>query len=225
MDISLKRITAFVIDIVIVTLIYAAINLLPIDPYRDEYKSAYDKYTELVKENQDGSADIEEELISLNYDVYKYKTYSSLISVGVFILYFGVLQFLLKGQTFGKKLMKIKVVSSNEKDVSIFRYILRIIVLNNIWLSLINTGAVYVCKGIKFYYVTYVISMISFLLYMMNIIMIMFRKDSRGLHDFVASTKVIDVKSTSSEEVEEQVKKESIKEKAMKKEKQKNEMN
>ena len=114
--------------------------------------------------------------------------------------------------------MKLKVVSNSDKDVNIWKYILRIIVLNNIWLSLLNTGAVYIFKGVNFYYVTYVISMLSSLIYMMNLIMIMFRKDNRGLHDFVAGTKVVETNVTNVEiEPVEKVKKETIKEKAEKK--------
>ena len=221
MDTSLKRIVAFVIDIVIISLVFKVVNLLPIDPYKDDYNNAYSKYSEVLKDSQEGSTDVKDELISLNYEVYKYKTYSSLISASIFVLYFGVLQYILKGQTVGKKIMKLRVVSTNNKDVTILRYILRIIVLNNIWLALLNTGAVYIFDGIKFYYVTYVISFVSSLVYMMNLIMIMFRKDNRGIHDFVASTKVevIDVKDTPSEDNKVQVKKESIKAKADKKEK------
>lgn len=209
MDTSLKRILAFVIDIVIISILFKVIYLLPIDPYKDDYNDAYSKYSEALKDSQDGSVDVKDELISLNYEVYKYKTYSSLISASMFVLYFGVLQYALKGQTVGKKIMKLKVVSTNNKNITILRYILRIIVLNNIWLALLNTGAVYVFDGIKFYYVTYVISFVSSLIYMMNLIMIMFRKDGRGLHDIVASTKVIefDVKSNTTEESQLQVKK------------------
>ncbi len=218
MDTSLKRIIAFVIDIVIISLIFRVVSILPIDPYKEKYNETYKKYTEVVEDNKEVSDENKDEIIELNYEVYKYRTYSSIISASIFVLYFGVLQYALKGQTIGKKLMKIKVESSNDKKVTIWKYILRIIVLNNIWLSLLNTGAVYIFKDVNFYYVTYVISMISSLLYMMNLIMIMFRNDNRGLHDFVAGTKVVETNVTSVEiEPIEKDKKKTIKEKAEKK--------
>mgnify|MGYP004560978885 FL=1 len=218
MDTSLKRIIAFVIDIVIISLIFRVVSILPIDPYKEKYNETYKKYTEVVEDNKEVSDENKDEIIELNYEVYKYRTYSSIISASIFVLYFGVLQYALKGQTVGKKLMKIKVESSNDKKVTIWKYILRIIVLNNIWLSLLNTGAVYIFKDVNFYYVTYVISMISSLLYMMNLIMIMFRNDNRGIHDFVAGTKVVETNVTSVEiEPIEKDKKETVKEKAEKK--------
>ena len=213
MDTSLKRIIAFVIDIVIVSLVVSLINLLPLDPYKDKYKDAYEKYNEVVqKSTEDEKNDHKDEIIELNYEVYKYRTYSSMFSAAALILYFGVLPLVMNGQTLGKKIMKLRVVSNNEKKLNFWKYLIRIVILNNIWLSLINVGAVYVVSGVKFYYVTYVISMLSSLIYMLNLIMVMFRKDNRGLHDMVAGTKVILVSNDVVESVEE-VKKDGIKEK------------
>lgn len=214
MDTSLKRIIAFVIDIVIVSLVVSLINLLPLDPYKDKYKDAYEKYNEVVqKSTEDEKNDYKDEIIELNYEVYKYRTYSSMFSATALILYFGVLPLVMNGQTLGKKIMKLRVVSNNEKKLNFWKYLIRIVILNNIWLSLINIGAVYVVNGVKFYYVTYVISMLSSLIYMLNLIMVMFRKDNRGLHDMVAGTKVIEVSNDVVVESVEEVKKDGIKEK------------
>lgn len=214
MDTSLKRIIAFVIDIVIVSLVVSLINLLPLDPYKDKYKDAYEKYNEVVqKSTEDEKNDYKDEIIELNYEVYKYRTYSSMFSATSLILYFGVLPLVMNGQTLGKKIMKLRVISNNEKKLNFWKYLIRIVILNNIWLSLINIGAVYVVSGVKFYYVTYVISMLSSLIYMLNLIMVMFRKDNRGLHDMVAGTKVIEVSNDVVVESVEEVKKNGIKEK------------
>lgn len=214
MDTSLKRIIAFVIDIVIVSLVVSLINLLPLDPYKDKYKDAYEKYNEVVqKSTEDEKNDYKDEIIELNYEVYKYRTYSSMFSATALILYFGVLPLVMNGQTLGKKITKLRVVSNNEKKLNFWKYLIRIVILNNIWLSLINIGAVYVVSGVKFYYVTYVISMLSSLIYMLNLIMVMFRKDNRGLHDMVAGTKVIEVSNDVVVESVEEVKKNGIKEK------------
>lgn len=214
MDTSLKRIIAFVIDIVIVSLVVSLINLLPLDPYKDKYKDAYEKYNEVVqKSTEDEKNDYKNEIIELNYEVYKYRTYSSMFSATALILYFGVLPLVMNGQTLGKKIMKLRVISNNEKKLNFWKYLIRIVILNNIWLSLINVGAVYVVSGVKFYYVTYVISMLSSLIYMLNLIMVMFRKDNRGLHDMVAGTKVIEVSNDVVVESVEEVKKDGIKEK------------
>lgn len=188
MDNSFKRIIAYVIDIVISSLILATIMLLPIDPYKEKYNEAYKEYSNLASKTEVSNKD---ELIELNYEVYKYKTFSNIYGAAVILIYFGVIQYALKGQTIGKKIMKLRVVANKDKKLKIWNYLLRIIILNNVLFTLINTVAVYLTKGLTFYYITYIISTLTSLMYMLNLMMIMFRRDGRGIHDYIAGTKVI----------------------------------
>ena len=140
MDLVLKRVMAYVIDVLIVTLLMSFIvSQNFINPYIDEYMDSYNEYTELVQKAQDGEIDTDteeykEKTIALNYEVSKYKVVSSSITVVGMILYFVVLQWALKGQTLGKKLMKIRVVANKEgKELNIGNYFLRSLILNNIY--------------------------------------------------------------------------------------------
>lgn len=162
--------------------------LLPIDPYKEKYNEAYKEYSNLASKTEVSNKD---ELIELNYEVYKYKTFSNIYGAAVILIYFGVIQYALKGQTIGKKIMKLRVVANKDKKLKIWNYLLRIIILNNVLFTLINTVAVYLTKGLTFYYITYIISTLTSLMYMLNLMMIMFRRDGRGIHDYIAGTKVI----------------------------------
>lgn len=188
MDISIKRIVAFAIDIVIVSLVLVILtSVFSIDPYYDKYQSTYDEYSELVKKESDVSKD---ESINLNYDLYKYRTVNNGLSIVILVLYFGVLQMLMKGQTLGKKMMNIKVVSNKDKNLHFGNYLVRCVILNNIIFLLSTIILVYVTSGKPFYYAVYIISLMESLLYMINIFFIVFKSDNRGIHDMIAGTKV-----------------------------------
>lgn len=188
MDISIKRIVAFAIDIVIVSLVLVILtSVFSIDPYYDKYQSTYDEYSELVKKESDVSKD---ELINLNYDLYKYRTVNNGLSIVILVLYFGVLQMVMKGQTLGKKMMNIKVVSNKDKNLHFGNYLVRCVILNNIIFLLSTIILVYVTSGKPFYYAVYIISLMESLLYMINIFFIVFKSDNRGIHDMIAGTKV-----------------------------------
>ncbi len=187
MDISLKRIIAFVIDIFLLTcLLTLFIKVTNVDPYYEEYRNTNNTYLEEVKKS-----DNKDYLMALNYDLYKYKVVSSSLSIGCLILYFGIFQFVNKGQTIGKKIMKIKIVSNNQKKLNIGNYLIRTVILTNIVFTLLNTILVYFLSVNSFYYVVYVCSLLSSLVYIINIFMITLRKDNRGLHDILANTKVV----------------------------------
>lgn len=187
MDISLKRIIAYVIDIVLLTLILTVfVRITHIDPYLNDYEKTNETYLEEIKKENN-----KDTIISLNYDLYKYKVVSNGLSVVFLIGYFGVFQMLNKGQTVGKKLMKIKVVSNNNKKLTFINYLIRIVILNNIVFTILNIVLVYVLKENTFYYTTYICSLLSSLVYLVNIMMVILKRDNRGLHDMLANTKVV----------------------------------
>lgn len=219
MDTCLKRIVAYIIDILIVTVVVSAISMIPrIDPYKKDYEKAYNEYLDIVSDAQnENSVDYKDRIIELNYDIYKYRVVSNIISVISLVGYFGILQMVMNGQTVGKKVLKIKVVSNNGKKLNFGNYFLRTLILNNIFFTVINMIAVYILKGSNFYYFTYIVNMLQSTIYMILIIMMVLRKDNRGLHDLLAGTKVIDVGSEDVTIMEE--KKETIKEKAERKSK------
>lgn len=196
MDSVLKRIVAFVIDILIVTSVVTIVtDWTNIDPYKDEYQSAYDEYLEVVENYEDmDESEYTDTIIALNYDLYKYRVVSSSISVLCLVLYFGVLQLVMNGQTLGKKIMNLQVVSNKDKKLNFGNYLLRVIILNNIVFTILSLIAVYIWSGEAFYYVTYGISLVQSTVYMLNVLFMVLRRDNRALHDIVAGTKVIDLK-------------------------------
>ena len=62
---------------------------------------------------------------------------NTIITLVTTLLYFGILQYILKGQTIGKKIMKLKITSATDKKINIINYILRSLVINNIFLNTI----------------------------------------------------------------------------------------
>lgn len=200
MDIVLKRVMAYIIDVLIFSIVLTPIiNWSVINPYIDEYTENYSEYTELVEQANAGEIDTEtdeykDKIVDLNYNINKYKVISSSISVVGFILYFAVLQWALKGQTIGKKIMKIRVVANKEdKKLNVGNYILRSLILNNIIFSIILIIGVYIFKAPGYYTLSMVVSYLQLLVMSLIMLMVVLRKDFRGLHDFVAGTKVIDL--------------------------------
>ena len=200
MDIVLKRVMAYIIDVLIFSIVLTPIiNWSVINPYIDEYTENYSEYTELIEQANAGEIDTEadeykDKIVDLNYNINKYKVISSSISVAGFLLYFAVLQWALKGQTIGKKIMKIRVVANKEdKKLNVGNYILRSLILNNIIFSIILIIGVYIFKAPGYYTLSMVVSYLQLLVMSLIMLMVVLRKDYRGLHDFVAGTKVIDL--------------------------------
>lgn len=200
MDLVLKRIMAYIIDILIVSIVVSLfVGQSFINPYIDEYDKYYSEYMDLYQQVQDGEVDTEtdeykDNVIELSYNVNKYKVVSSSISLVATFLYFAIVQWAMNGQTLGKKIMKIRVVANKEdRKLNVGNYMLRSIILNNVIFSIMLIVGVYVFKANVYYNFMSVVSYLQLLVTTIIMLMVVLRKDFRGLHDFVAGTKVIDL--------------------------------
>ena len=125
---------------------------------------------------------------------------NSVITLVCTLLYFGILQYFLKGQTLGKKLLKLRVVSSNDKKINIFNYLLRTLIVNEVLLNGISIIFIAFASKSVYTQADNVIKVIISVVEAVIIFLILTREDQRGLHDLLFNTKVI-----STEQIKEEV--------------------
>ena len=196
MDISLKRILAYVIDTIFIVLITTLINNITfINPKLNDYNKHYDEYIKIQEDYKNKEIDKDKydiEIKEYNYILTKEGLISSIITISSLIIYFSILPYFLKGQTLGKKALHIKIVSNKDKQLNIGNYLLRMVILNNIIFRILNVSGVYFLNKNSFYIYSSVISYIESLIETIIIFMVILRKDNRGLHDMISGTKVIE---------------------------------
>lgn len=217
MDTVLKRVLAYIIDIFIVSIVASIILLIPgINKYQDEYNEAYETYLSSV--SSEGSNQLtESESKQLTYDLNKYGTISTVVNISLTLIYFVIIQDKLKGQTLGKKLMKLQVVSNSDKKINMLNYLIRAIILCSIIFNIVNIILVHLLNYNSYYNSYMVLSIVQEFVSVVICLMVVLRSDGRGVHDMLSGTKVIDLNPVvKEEEPTEEVKpvKSSIKEKA-----------
>jgi len=134
------------------------------------------------------------------------------------LLYFGVLQYFLKGQTVGKKLLKLQVVSATDKKLNVFNYLLRSLIINDILLNTIGTIFLIVASKKVYTQADNIITTLISIVEAVIIFTVITRQDARGLHDLLFGTKVISTVETAKKEEEKVIEvKEEVKETPKKK--------
>ena len=139
----------------------------------------------------------------LAYKIAKNSSISSAIYIIVTILYFGIFNLVTDGQTLGKKIFKLKIVSSDDGKPNIVSYLIRSVLLYNTIYYLVSLIGIYTLNKENYYLVTNIVYQIQYYIQIIIICMVMLRTDGRGLHDILAKTKVIsinDIKDGLSEE-------------------------
>lgn len=157
------------------------------DEYEDK-KISKGEYNDIVEEVNEEFDEIAKDYI---YILSKKGISNSIITLTCTLVYFGVIQYFLKGETIGKKLFKLKVVSANNKKLNILNYLLRSLIINDILLNTI--GILFLAFATKAVYlkadslITTLVSVVEAVI----IFLVLTREDQRGLHDLLFNTKVI----------------------------------
>lgn len=188
----IQRLGAIVIDLLLLMCISSIITTVTVD--MDNYQKLSEELTSVENQYLDGEIaprTYVNKAIDINYDISRETGLSTIIMIAVYILYFIIFQFKKKGQTLGKKIMKIKVVSNDEKTLTINQVAIRALIINCILadllvlaVSILGTKNVYMVGLLT-------VEFIQYILLFVIAIMVLSRKDKRGLHDVITNTKVI----------------------------------
>ena len=183
-----KRIFAYMIDYFIILLVLSFITA-NINVGSD----ITEKVNNLTNEYKNGNITIEEyneEVLPLNYELTKRKLPVNVITCVIIIGYYIVFAYFNKGQTLGKKICKIRVVNDKGERASIWNILIRSLFIYGIT-TLYSLISINFLDIESFNYSVSVVSVIESLFIVISLLMMLYKKDGRGLHDIIAKTKVI----------------------------------
>ena len=126
------------------------------------------------------------------YDYQKENALESGISVALTIAYFVVFQYMNKGQTIGKKILNIRVVDKNtQKPISILKGLLRSFIVFSILSGTLSILFLYIINENSYFIPYSILLFIEGIFTLITIMLVLYKKDGRGLHDIMANTIVI----------------------------------
>lgn len=188
-----RRIGAYIIDSLLIALllaIFAKIPLISMDS--DKYYNTYEEYLEVLQEKTASGETISQELIAeYQYNLAKNSINTTVVNLVFSAFYFIVFQFLNKGQTLGKKLLKIKVVNKENENPNILQMLIHGGIAYSIFATTITVLLFFLASKKVYIGVINYVQLLDMGLVFATIIMMLFRKDERGLHNILAGTKVI----------------------------------
>lgn len=188
-----QRFGAFVIDFMIVFFVVSLIASMFIDQKATDslVSQSNNLMNNYVNEKIDTNSFISQYSV-LSYKIARNNGGLSLTMIVVNVLYFIVFQLYNKGQTIGKSLFKIRVVS-NDGELEMNQMLFRGLIANSILMELISFAIMLFCKNDVYFYSVGIIEIMQYLIMFVSMIMILNHKDGRALHDKVVNTSVIRV--------------------------------
>ena len=187
-----QRFIAFLLDIFILSSIaslisYPFLDAKSIDKLNKNSSEVIEKYTT-------GEIDMDtyvDEVKGISYQLSQKQGVVSLVTLFLAVLYFIVYQYYNNGQTIGKNLMKIKVVSSTDKEITMNSFIFRSLIVNSILVDMISFAIVIFGNETAYFYGVAICGIIKYTLLLICGFMVMWSKSGLGLHDRIAHTTVV----------------------------------
>ena len=187
-----QRVLAFLIDLVLLSMITSLITMFI--PMNDTATKLYEEQNRVLEDYVAGNVPMEEyvnQLIDLGYDISKQTVIISIVGVVISLLYYVVYPCYNNGQTFGKKLMKIKIKKTNDKELSMNDLLIRSMINNSVLVSIINVILVLFLSKDLYLSTSSLVGVIQYIVLIISLIMIAFTKNAQGLHDKVVHTEVV----------------------------------
>lgn len=204
-----KRICAYIIDIAIVSFILFLFSKIEIlNPNIDKINSIqneYEKYIETVaKKDADVTKLLKDDKVqNYIYELAKLQVPTSILNVVITFGYFVVFQFFNKGQTIGKKFMKIRVKSTKGDKLSFMQVFGRSLLINEILVSILIIIFVSCLSQSVYFNARKILELIDMVIVYGSLGFMMFRSDGCGIHDLLVHTCVVNEDEVVNEEVEE----------------------
>ena len=186
-----KRLSAYFIDIMFVSIVAGIISA---GFSSTRYQKAYEEYENLMEQYTNMQITVGEYVDKVGpviYDMQESSVIVTVITVTLSIAYFIVFQYLNKGQTLGKRMLRLKVCEKG-KDPSLKAIIIRTIIIDSILSGTFGIILLYILNKNNYYFGYSIVSMLEMTFVFVSALFILYRKDKLGLHDIMAHTEVID---------------------------------
>lgn len=166
-----------------------------------EYRTVFDDVKPNTNISKDFIDNIHENIKDTYMDIYSSQLfeiahesrYQSIISIIIYLLYFGLVQYLLKGQTIFKRIFKIKVVNNKDinKRIPLWKFIIRALLVCDIIFTIADLIAISNLQLNNYLTFNTYLGNIRFFYEVIFIMFLMLRDDQRSVHDLILNTKVI----------------------------------
>lgn len=192
-----KRVLAYIVDSIVVSLIVSLISMIGfLNPTIEKYNKTYEEYQQfnndiLASEEEINTKELMEKSSEYYYKLQKYSLSTNIIEIFCLIGYFVIFNITTQGQTLGKKLFKIKIVP-NKCKINWKNYLLRMLILNSTWITILTCILLFVLPAYNFYITSMIITYLGYAVLIVDVLMMLFRRDERSLHDILSNTKVVE---------------------------------
>ncbi|MBR4262438.1 MAG: RDD family protein [Bacilli bacterium] len=150
-----------------------------------------DKLIETINSKKLSEEEFDKRTNNLFYKLQRFSTFKYVMMVIITYLYLVLFQGFTRGKTLGKKIMRVRVSSKDDKDVTYKQLAIRTLFLGNVIYYSLNAILPWTIDKNVYLLIGNGIYVLNNLFYIVMIVVAYSSKDMIGIHDKIAGTKVI----------------------------------
>lgn len=179
-----RRFFAYIIDVMIVLIICSLLSMIIPNKEISSLNHDLNLYSEQVLNHDIGIREYINNYIRVSYDIDRLNIVYNGLSIMVLIIYFMIIPILNGGKTLGLKLLKLKISG----DISFNNLFKRNSITIGILYLILNVILIHILNY-KYYFISIsILSFIQFILVIISLFMVIYRKDKKGLQDLISNT-------------------------------------
>lgn len=191
----LDRIKAYLIDLLFILFIFIICNnLIPRSDKLNRYKSEERELHESYMEQKIGLKEYTEKYEVLYYNISSESKINDMVYIICLLIYFVVVPYYFNGQTLGLFLNRLRIERFTIGSLKMWQLLVRNVVIVGLGYSICRVLLVYFLESDKYYKVLLGVSALQVILLFLSWIMVIRKKEKRGLHEIFSNTEVISLK-------------------------------
>lgn len=186
-----KRVVAFVVDVMFISF-FASLICVPFvnSDNLSELEHDYFDYTKKYVNEEISPKEYNVYQIDFNYNSARESGIVEFVSILFSIIYFGVVQLKLGGQTLGKRMLRIRVKSDNG-ELTMNQLLFRSLIINSLLCNIIVFAFMLFMNKNAYFYSSLILQTLQFIVMFICFVMININKNNKGLHDVLFHTTVV----------------------------------
>lgn len=189
-----KRLTAFIIDILVTSTILSIFNMFFLDNKAISIlNSKFNDINELVLNKTIKFNDYMINFADIVKGLSEEYLFSMIFSIIISFIYFVLIPYYKNGQTLGLNIMKIKIASIEDEEIRIPSLLIRSVIINGILYNYIVLILLYIMPSMSYFISVSILGIMQLLLVIASIFMVLYKRDKKGLQDILSKSVVVDI--------------------------------
>ena len=188
----IKRLSAYIIDIMVIGLFLLVIHYFMPDSHNIAVlNQELNNINELAIKNSISISTYISRFANIIHDLDKERIMLNIINAFVIIGYFVAVPYFKEGRTLGNYIVGTRIVREDKELLSLNNLLMRNLIINGLGYLLVSLSLIYILPSLSYFIVVSILGALQILLVIISALMIIYRKDKRGLQDIFSYTKVI----------------------------------